>query len=274
MIEEIWDRFVDRLLDSFWERLSYTGLVAMGLLERAGSAFRALIRKIRHALTRNFIKNMLVCSGSIVLLILILAIRLYAAPSGDIVKLVQAAGGALAVEQIEQDAGGSVELSDTVTQYTEIVQKYAEEYGMEDYEDLIYAVMEQEGSSDDTADIMQSSTCMYNEEYPQVVGGITDADYSIQCGVQYLKYCLEEAGVTGPSDIRHIRLALQGYNYGHNYIAWAIKRDGGYTSENASAFAELMKDSLGWTSYGDTEYPAHVLRYYPAKYQSGEDSAS
>ena len=60
-----------------------------------------------------------------------------------------------------------------------------------------------------------------------------------------------------------IRLSLQGYNYGNGYIAWAIKRDGGYTVENASAFSDEQAKKYGWKSYGDKQYVAHVLRYYP-----------
>jgi hypothetical protein len=61
----------------------------------------------------------------------------------------------------------------------------------------------------------------------------------------------------------HIRLALQGYNYGNGYISWAVKRDGGYTVENASLFSDQQAKKHGWSSYGDKQYPAHVLRYYP-----------
>ena len=41
-----------------------------------------------------------------------------------------------------------------------------------------------------------------------------------------------------------------------------IKRDGGYTEANAQAFSDMMKEQLGWETYGDTTYPEHVLRYY------------
>ena len=46
-----------------------------------------------------------------------------------------------------------------------------------------------------------------------------------------------------------------------------MKRDGGYTRENGAAFAKLMAKTLGWSSYGDSEYPDHVLRYYPEEYR-------
>lgn len=60
-----------------------------------------------------------------------------------------------------------------------------------------------------------------------------------------------------------IRLAVQGYNYGNGYIPWAIKRDGGYTVQNAAVFSRQQAKKHGWKSYGDKLYAAHVLRYYP-----------
>ena len=110
---------------------------------------------------------------------------------------------------------------------------------------------------------MQSSECGYNKKYPNKPGGIKDPEYSITCGVRNLADCLRSAGCEGPLDMERIRLALQGYNYGNGYITWAIKRDGGYTVENADTFAREQAKEHGWDSYGDRQYPAHVLRYYP-----------
>lgn len=93
--------------------------------------------------------------------------------------------------------------------------------------------------------------------------GITDPDYSISCGVQNLAACFKEAKCKNPLDMDRIRLALQGYNYGNGYISWAIKKDGGYTVANASAFSDEQAKKHGWKSYGDKQYVSHVLRYYP-----------
>mgnify|MGYP003097824746 FL=1 len=123
------------------------------------------------------------------------------------------------------------------------------------------ALMQQD-SSGLGADVMQCSECYYNTEYDQTPGSIQDPEYSIKTGIHYFADCLELAGCKGPGDIRRLRLALQGYNFGHNYIEWAIKRDGGYTEANAQAFSDMMKEQLGWETYGDTTYPEHVLRYY------------
>ena len=62
---------------------------------------------------------------------------------------------------------------------------------------------------------------------------------------------------------RSIKLALQGYNFGNGYISWAKTNYGGYSYANAVEFSTMQAARLGWDSYGDTQYPAHVLRYYP-----------
>ena len=74
---------------------------------------------------------------------------------------------------------------------------------------------------------------------------------------------LISAEVENPIDMEHIKLALQGYNFGNGYISWAKTNYGGYSYANAVEFSTMQAARLGWDSYGDTQYPAHVLRYYP-----------
>ena len=38
---------------------------------------------------------------------------------------------------------------------------------------------------------------------------------------------------------------------------------GGYSYANSVEFSAIQAERLGWDSYGDTQYVAHVLRYYP-----------
>ena len=74
---------------------------------------------------------------------------------------------------------------------------------------------------------------------------------------------MSTAGVTGPTDMEKIRLALQGYNYGPGYISWAVSHYGGYSKDNAAEFSDMMAAQYGWSGYGDKQYVQHVLRYYP-----------
>ena len=145
-------------------------------------------------------------------------------------------------------------VSEEVQAYMPLIQRYAAEHGIPDYVELIKAVMMQE-SGGRGGDPMQCSECGYNDQYP---GGITDPEYSINIGIRYLADCLHTAGVTSPMDLEHIKLALQGYNFGAGYITWALEKDGGYTQANAQEFANLHGGN-----YGDVSYVPNVLRYYP-----------
>lgn len=154
-----------------------------------------------------------------------------------------------------------VPVSAEVEAYEPVIRQYARQYGIEEYVELIKAVMMQESGGRGN-DPMQASECGYNTRYPNTPNGITDPEYSIDVGIQNLAACLQEAGVESPVDMNHIKLALQGYNYGNGYISWAKENYGGYTYANAVEFSVMMAEQNGWSSYGDTEYVPHVLRYY------------
>ena len=153
-------------------------------------------------------------------------------------------------------------VSAEVEAYEPLIQKYAKQYGIPEYVELIKAVMMQE-SGGRGLDPMQAAEGSFNTRYPHEPNGIQDPEYSIQCGVQELKAALISAEVENPIDMEHIKLALQGYNFGNGYISWAKTNYGGYSYANAVEFSTMQAQRLGWDSYGDTQYPAHVLRYYP-----------
>lgn len=153
-------------------------------------------------------------------------------------------------------------VSAEVEAYDPLIRQYAAQYGMSDYVELIKAVMMQE-SGGRGSDPMQAAEGSFNTRYPHEPNGIQDPEYSIECGVQELKAALISAEVESPIDIDRIKLALQGYNFGSGYISWAKANYGGYSYANAVEFSAMQAERLGWDSYGDTQYPAHVLRYYP-----------
>ena len=153
-------------------------------------------------------------------------------------------------------------VSKEVKAYEPVIRKYAKQYGIGEYVELIKAVMMQESGGKGN-DPMQSSQGSFNKKYPHKANSITDPEYYIECGVQELKSCLVAAKAENPMDIDHIKLALQGYNYGNGYIAWAEKNYGGYTLANAAEFSEKMAKEKRLKSYGDKQYVPHVLRYYP-----------
>ena len=153
-------------------------------------------------------------------------------------------------------------VSAKVEAYDPIIRQYAKQFYIGEYADLIKAVMMQE-SGGQGSDPMQASECGYNTRFPRKPNGITDPAYSIQVGIQELAACLRLADVENPVDMEHIRLALQGYNYGEGYITWAKSHYGGYSIVNAMEYSMMMAERNHWDSYGDRNYVNHVLQYYP-----------
>ena len=177
-----------------------------------------------------------------------------------ILLLVIVFGGALCM--IGGDNSSTVlPVSEEVEAYEPVIRQYASRHDISEYVELIKAIMMQE-SGGRGLDPMQSSESGYNTRFPRKPNGITDPEYSIECGVKAIKNCLEQAEVENPMDMEHIKLALQGYNFGNGYISWAKNNYGGYSLSNAEEFSKMMAERMGWDSYGDTKYVPHVLRYY------------
>lgn len=153
-------------------------------------------------------------------------------------------------------------VSAEVEAYDPLIRQYAAQHGISEYVELIKAVMMQESGGRGN-DPMQASESGYNTRYPNTPGAITDPEYSIDVGIQTLADSLNAAQVENPIDMEHIKLALQGYNFGNGYISWAKSNYGGYSYTNAVEFSTMMAERMGWSGYGDTQYVSHVLRYYP-----------
>lgn len=172
---------------------------------------------------------------------------------------------------LAQDDGSNsmiIPLSPEVIAYEETITRYAEENEIEDYVPILEAIMMQEsrGLGDDP---MQSSESVFNTKYTRVPNGITDPDYSIECGIKTFADCLNRANVKDKSDTEHLYLAIQGYNYGNGYIEWAISNFGGYSKYNAQLFSDEMKVKLNSSTYGDPEYVDHVIQYVPVTFRGG-----
>ncbi|MEK4983611.1 bifunctional lytic transglycosylase/C40 family peptidase [Bacillus sp. FSL K6-6540] len=143
--------------------------------------------------------------------------------------------------------GGNLPLSPNVLRYEPLVRKYAKEHGIEDYVNIILAMIQQE-TGGNYLDVMQCS-----ESLGLPPNTITDPEYSIQVGVGYFADRLRQAK-------GDVKLALQAYNFGAKFIDYALQR-GGYSKEVAIEFSEMMARQLGWSRYGDVDYVDHVLRY-------------
>lgn len=159
-------------------------------------------------------------------------------------------------------------LSAEVLAYEETITKYAEQYKIEEYVPILEAIMMQESGGKGN-DPMQSSESGFNTKYPRKPNGITDADYSIEVGVQTFSDCLTRAKVESPADTEKLYLALQGYNYGSGYIEWAVTNFGGYTKANAKLFSDNKRAELETDVYGDPFYVSHVMRYVSFSFRGG-----
>ena len=179
-----------------------------------------------------------------------------------IVLVVVLFGGVLLLFGEGPDSTAYTPVSEEVQAYEPLIRLYAEKHGILDYVDLIKSIMMTE-SGGKGSDPMQSSESGYNTRYPHKPGAITDPEYSIDVGVQTIASVLKQAKAESLLDLEHIKLALQGYNFGNGYISWALDKYGGYSEANAIEFSEMMAKRLGWKRYGSTKYVSVVLQYYP-----------
>jgi len=142
--------------------------------------------------------------------------------------------------------GGRAKVPQTVRKWEPMVRKYARANGIESYTELLLAFMMQE-SGGRLPDLMQSS------ESAGLGRNVLRYEASIKQGVKYFAQVLKKAG--------EVKLALQSYNFGQGFIAYAKAR-GGYNMTNVKAFSAAMAKKHGWRRYGDVNYVPHVLRYY------------
>ncbi|MGN1183077.1 MAG: lysozyme family protein [Faecalibacillus sp.] len=152
-------------------------------------------------------------------------------------------------------------VSAEVLKYEDLMIKYARENHIEDYLELLQAMMMQESGGKGN-DPMQSSECEFNTQFDKVPNAINKPEYSIKVGTQYFAKCLQKADVKDKNDKNGLYLALQAYNYGIGYIDYVNQKDKKYTYQNAIDFSEKCKKEYDVNVYGDSKYVYHVLRYY------------
>ena len=230
------------------QRAAQAKATAKATAEATKAAVRATIAAVKAIIAGTKALISAIIAGGWVAVVIILIIVLF----GCAVSLFGGGG----------NSNSYTPVSAEVEAYEPLIQQYARQHGIPEYTELIKAVMMQESGGRGN-DPMQASECGYNTRYPNTPNGITDPEYSINVGIQNLAACLSAAEVENPIDMEHIKLALQGYNFGNGYISWAKTNYGGYSYANAVEFSTTQAERLGWDSYGDTQYVSHVLRYYP-----------
>ncbi len=218
--------------------------------------------------------------GAVIAIVIIVPIMLLVSIVGSVTSQISAV---LVGGEEEGSIGGdstitvSLNISPDVERYRELVLAEAKKHGMEAYINLFLAVIMQE-SGGQGGDIFQASESL------GLPPNTLDTAGSIEQGVKYLSGMITKAGVTSPEDLEHIRLALQGYNFGGGYIDYAMKNGGKWTQENTFGYAKEKSggvrntgsraEQLGPWHYGDQYYTDHVLRYYQRGDQEEESVAA
>lgn len=150
-----------------------------------------------------------------------------------------------------------------VEQHRDTVFQYASEYNIEQYTDVLLAIMLQEsgGRGDDP---MQASESLCGE-----IGCIKDPHQSIEQGVKYFAAALEKAD-------GDLALAVQSYNFGLGFIDYVRETTGELNEEVIIEFSQMMyeraedpslysclrKEAKQYNAcYGDILYAEEVLSY-------------
>ena len=113
-------------------------------------------------------------------------------------------------EHIETSMG-TLGITAEVDAYRDLVTEYAIKYEIEDYVDLLLAVIMQESGGIGN-DIFQASESL------GLSPNTLSVEESIDQGVKVMAARLDAAKVESITDMNKIRLALQGYNFGGDYI--------------------------------------------------------
>ncbi|MBY1709886.1 bifunctional lysozyme/C40 family peptidase [Clostridioides difficile] len=121
---------------------------------------------------------------------------------------------------------GGVSVSAEVLAHKPMVEKYAKEYGIEEYVNVLLAIIQVE-SGGTAEDVMQSSESL------GLPPNSLSTEESIKQGVKYFASLLQTAENNG-SDVNAV---IQSYNYGGGFLGYISSRGNQYTFELAESFS-------------------------------------
>lgn len=123
----------------------------------------------------------------------------------------------------------------SVTKWRSEVERVCKQYGLEEYVNVILAIIWEETGGDETysPDIMQSSESINGK-----TGEITDPVKSIEQGVKHFSNVLKSAKDNGLSELS----AIQSYNYGNGFISALKWENKEYSFEAGVAFAKKQSN--------------------------------
>lgn len=146
----------------------------------------------------------------------------------------------------------SKEVSNVMVWETE-VNKAAERYGVEDYTDVILAIIFTE-SKGNHVDIMQSSESKYGAR-----NQIFSSEESIDSGVEHLSEVIKESQKQGCD----IWTAVQAYNFGSQYISYVASSGSENSLEIAEEYSrEVLAPLLGNTTEETYQYKHPLALIY------------
>ncbi len=175
---------------------------------------------------------------------------------------------------------GAIGISQEVEARRPMVQKYCNKYKISEYCDLALALMmaESGGREPDPMQAAEGAYGLYCLKTKSKSGGHVQgpngiptghAECSINAGVQELRDALKKADVDSPTDIDHIKVAIQGYNYGMDrWIAWIKKHGGIYTLALSEQYS---RECMPAGAKGTPNHAEKVMRYYSTS--TGDSSA-
>ncbi|PFJ71615.1 hypothetical protein COJ08_30550 [Bacillus cereus] len=159
--------------------------------------------------------------------------------------------GSSTQEQIGGNIGASKNLSPEVEKWRSLVEKEAAAQGMQDYVNLLLAIIQVESGGTGTRDIMQSSeSAGYGR--PNV---FQTEEESVRQGVKHLKDCLLALKAFNKGYENNVKALAQAYNYGNYFASWLGNRGGEYSIEVAEEYSRtIVAPSLGNTTGKTTPY--------------------
>ena len=181
----------------------------------------------------------------------------------------------------EEDGGsggnliyGGVSVSQEVLAHKTMLEKYAREYGIEEYLNVLLAIIQVE-SGGTLEDVMQSSESL------GLPPNSLSTEESIKQGCKYFSELLAAAETKG-CDLNSV---IQSYNYGGGFLDYVAGHGKKYTFELAESFARdksggkkvtytnpvAVEKNGGWRySYGNQFYVELVNQYLTVPQVSGE----
>ena len=181
----------------------------------------------------------------------------------------------------EEDGGsggnliyGGVSVSQEVLAHKPMLEKYAREYGIEEYLNVLLAIIQVE-SGGTLEDVMQSSESL------GLPPNSLSTEESIKQGCKYFSELLAAAETKG-CDLNSV---IQSYNYGGGFLDYVAGHGKKYTFELAESFARdksggkkvtytnpvAVEKNGGWRySYGNMFYVEVVNQYLAVPQVSGE----